>query len=156
MKIKKLSFFIVLLVITISCSIKKKPVFFKVDNFEIISLASDTIRLKASAFFKNPNDIGGKLDTDEIKVIVNDVEFAQVSSEEFEVPARKEFSIPVKVAIPSKEVFEKNKNGILGGLINTLFKKSVKVQLKGSVKYKVFGYSDVYLIDKTEDIKIKL
>lgn len=156
MKIKKLSFFIVLIVITVSCSIKKKPVFLKVDNFEIISLASDTIRLKASAFFENPNDIGGKLATDEIKVLIDGVEVAQVSSDEFKIPARKEFIIPLKVVIPTKKVFDNNKNGILGGLINSFLSKKIKVQFKGDLKYKVFGYSDSYSIDKTEEIKIKL
>lgn len=153
---KKIIYFLPILLTIVSCAVKEKPIFLKVDNIKMLSATADTIKVGAKIYFKNPNIIGGKLATDEIKVIVNDVEFAQVSSEEFEVPAQKEFSIPVKVAIPSKEVFEKNKNGILGGLINTLLKQSVKVQLKGSVKYKVFGYSDVYLIDKTEDIKIKL
>lgn len=152
---KNLMFFIAVLFI-VSCSVKKKPIFIKVDDVKIISVALDTIRLKANAFFKNPNDIGGKLATDEIKVIVNGVEVAQVSSEEFKVPARKEFSIPLKVSIPANKIFGNNKNGFLGGLINSILNKSVKVQFKGDLKYKVLGFSDVYAIDKTEDIKIKL
>jgi len=152
---KNLVFFIAVLFI-VSCSVNKKPIFIKVDGVKIVSVAADTIRLKASAFFKNPNDIGGKLATDEIKVIVNGVEVAQVSSEEFKVPARNEFSIPLKVAIPANKIFDNNKNGFLGGLINSILSKSVKVQFKGDLKYKVFGFSDVYAIDKTEDIKIKL
>ncbi|WBX72435.1 NDR1/HIN1-like protein [Tenacibaculum retecalamus] len=121
-----------------------------------MSIASDTIRLKATAFFKNPNDIGGKLATDEIKVIVNGEEVAQVSSDEFEVPARKEFNIPLKVVIPAKKIFGDTKNGILGGLINSILTKSIKVQFKGDLKYRVLGFSDVYPIDKTEDIKNKI
>ncbi|CAM1354326.1 LEA type 2 family protein [Tenacibaculum insulae] len=151
---KNLAFFIVILFIT-SCSVKKKPIFIKVDNIKIMSVASDTIRLKADAFFKNPNDISGKIATDKIKVIVNGAEVAQVSSDEFKVPARKEFAIPLKVVIPAKKVFENNKNGILGGLLNSIINKSVKVQFKGDLKYKVLGFSHTYIIDKTEDIKIK-
>ncbi|MCT4698804.1 NDR1/HIN1-like protein [Tenacibaculum haliotis] len=151
---KKWGFFIVVLFI-VSCSVKKKPIFIKVDDIKIMSIASDTIRLKATAFFKNPNDIGGKLATDEIKVIVNGEEVAQVSSDEFEVPARKEFNIPLKVVIPAKKIFGDTKNGILGGLINSILTKSIKVQFKGDLKYRVLGFSDVYPIDKTEDIKIK-
>jgi hypothetical protein len=152
---KNLMFFIAVLFI-VGCSVKKKPIFIKVDDVKIISVALDTVRLKANALFKNPNDIGGKLATDEIKVIINGVEVAQVSSEEFKVPARKEFSIPLKVAIPANKIFGNNKNGFLGGLINSILNKSVKVQFKGDLKYKVLGFSDVYAIDKTEDIKIKL
>jgi hypothetical protein len=151
---KKLVFFISVLFI-VSCSVKQKPVFIKIDDVKIVSIASDTIRLKANAFFKNPNDIGGKISTDEIKVIINGAEVAQVSSEEFKIPAREEFTIPLKVVIPAKKVFANNKNGILGGLLNSLIKQSVKVQFKGDLKYKVLGFSHVYPIDKTEDIKIK-
>lgn len=152
---KKLLYFSFLFVLINSCSVKEKPVFIKVDNLKITSVSSDTIRLKAEAFFKNPNNVGGKIATDEIKVIINGAEVAQVFSDEFEVPARKEFTIPLRVVIPASRVFENNKNGILGGLINSIFNKSVKVQFKGALKYKVLGFSNVYLIDKTEEIKIK-
>ena len=138
-----------------SCSVKEYPVFIKVDNVKLISATSDTIRLQANAYFKNPNDVGGKISTDEIKVIINGAEVAQVSSDEFKVPARNEFSIPLKIVIPSKRIFENNKNGILGGLINSIFKKSIKVTFKGNLKYKVFGFSNTYPVDMTKDLKIK-
>ncbi|CAM1364906.1 conserved protein of unknown function [Tenacibaculum soleae] len=150
---KKWLFFITILFV-LSCSVKKKPIFIKVDSINITSVALDTIRLKAIAIFKNENNIGGKIATDEIKVIVNGNQLAQVSSEEFKVPANKEFSIPLKVVIPAKKVFD-NKNGVLGGLLNSLISKKIKVQLKGDLKYKVFGFSHVYSIDKTEDVNIK-
>ncbi len=152
---KKGLYFFGLLLLMYSCSVREKPVFIKVDNIKLISFASDTIRLNADAFFENPNDVGGKISTDEIKVIVNDTEVAQVSSDEFNVPARKEFSVPLKLVIPTKRIFENNKNGILGGLINSIFKKSVKIQLKGDIKYNVYGFSSTYPIDTTQDLKIK-
>ena len=114
----------------------------------------DTIHLEAMAYFKNENDIGGKISTDKIKVIINGTEVAEVFSEEFKVPANKEFSIPLKVLIPSKKVFENNKGGILGGILNSLLNKSLEVQFKGDIKYKVLGFSSVYTIDKTEKIKL--
>lgn len=138
-----------------SCSVKEYPVFIKVDNVKLIAVASDTIRLQVNAYFQNPNDVGGKISTDEIKVIINGAEVARVSSDEFKVPARNEFSIPLKVVIPSKRIFENNKNGILGGLINSIFKKSIKVTFKGDLKYKVFGFSNTYPVDITKDLKIK-
>ncbi|WP_418650319.1 LEA type 2 family protein [Tenacibaculum aestuariivivum] len=138
-----------------SCSIKKKPIFIKVDDVKVTTIKSDTIRLKANAFFKNPNDISGKIATDEIKVLINGVEIAQVSSEEFKVPARKEFSIPLNVAIPTRKVFKDNKNGFLGGLLNSFLNKSIKVQFKGDLRYKVLGFSHIYPVDKIENINIK-
>ncbi|MCL7762858.1 LEA type 2 family protein [Polaribacter sp. Z014] len=150
---KKLLYFILLFTLIISCSVKEQPIFIKVDNVKVSSFRGDTIRLKAAAFFENPNDVGGKISTDEIKVIVNGAEVAQVSSEEFEVPARKEFSIPLTVIIPAKKIFDNNKNGILGGLLNSFLNKSIKVQFKGDIKYKVFGYSSVYPVDEIQEIK---
>ncbi|CAM1333191.1 Late embryogenesis abundant protein LEA-2 subgroup domain-containing protein [Tenacibaculum aestuariivivum] len=150
----KIMFFITILSV-VSCSIKKKPIFIKVDDVKVTTIKSDTIRLKANAFFKNPNDISGKIATDEIKVLINGVEIAQVSSEEFKVPARKEFSIPLNVAIPTRKVFKDNKNGFLGGLLNSFLNKSIKVQFKGDLRYKVLGFSHIYPVDKIENINIK-
>ena len=150
---KNLIYFILFFTLITSCSVREKPVFIKVDNVKVTSFKGDTIRLKAAAFFENPNDVGGVISTDEIKVIINGAEVAQVSSDEFEVPARKEFSIPLVVVIPAKKVFDNNKNGILGGLLNSFLNKSIKVQFTGDLKYKVFGYSSVYPIDQIQEIK---
>lgn len=150
---KNILYFILLIILISSCSVNKQPTFIKVDKVKVTSFSGDTIRLKAEAFFTNPNDVGGKISTDEIKVIVNGAEVAQVSSEEFKVPARKNFTIPLVVVIPARKVFENNKNGILGGLLNSFLKKSIQVQFKGDIKYKVFGYSNVYPVDEIQEIK---
>ena len=150
---KNLLYFTLLILLISSCSVNKQPTFIKVDNIKVTSFSGDTIRLKAEAFFTNPNDVGGKISTDEIKVIVNGAEVAHVSSEEFKVPAREDFTIPLIVVIPAKKVFENNKNGILGGLLNSFLNKSIKVQFKGDIKYKVFGYSSVYPVDQIQEIK---
>jgi hypothetical protein len=150
---KNILYFTLLIIIISSCSVNKQPTFIKVDNVKVASFSGDTIRLKAEAFFTNPNDVGGKISTDEIKVILNRAEVAQVSSEEFKVPGRKDFTIPLVVLIPAGKVFENNKNGILGGLLNSFLKKSIKVQFKGDIKYKVFGYSSVYPVDQIQEIK---
>jgi len=150
---KNLVYFIFLCLFILGCSVKKKPVFLKVDDLKLISFKSDTIRLKAAAYFENPNDVGGKISTNEIKVIINGAELAQVSSDEFKVPARKAFAIPLKVFVPAKKVFENNKNGILGGLLNSVLNKSIKVHFKGDLKYTFFGFSKVYHIDQEQEIK---
>ncbi|ARV07913.1 hypothetical protein BTO04_14955 [Polaribacter sp. SA4-10] len=152
---KKLLYFSVLFLLISGCSVKKKPVFIKVDNIKVLSFKSDTIKLKAAAFFENPNNVSGTFSTDKIKVIVNGEEVAHVFSDEFKVPAKKEFIIPLTAYIPTRKIFENNKNGILGGLLNSILNKSVKVQFKGNLKYTVFGFTKDYIIDTTEEIKIK-
>ncbi|MDY0779467.1 LEA type 2 family protein [Tenacibaculum sp. IB213877] len=152
---KNIVYFLMFIFFLTACSVKKRPLFIKVDDVKVLSYRSDTIRLQANAYFKNENDIGGKISTDKIKVIVNGAEVAQVSSDEFKVPANKEFFVPLKVVVPAKKVFENNEGGILGGLINSVLNNSIKVQFKGDIKYKVLGYKSVYPVDKTEEIKIK-
>lgn len=153
---KKAVIFFGFFLVFFSCSVKKSPVFLKIDDIKIINIASDTIRLGANAYFNNPNDVGGKIFTDEIKVFIDGAEVAQVTSDVYKIPARKDFSIPLKIAIPTKRVFENTKNGILGGLLNTLMKKPVKVQLKGNLNYVILGFKKEFIIDKTEEIIIKL
>lgn len=152
---KKLAYLLVIFFIITSCSVKKKPIFLKVDDLKLLSFKKDTIRLQANAYFKNENDVGGKISTDEIRVLVDGVDVAQVSSEEFKVPANKEFAVPLKVVVPSKKVFSQ-KGGILGGLLNSVLNNNLKVQFKGDIKYKVYGFSKTYTVDKTEELKIKL
>jgi len=149
---KKLLILSTLIVTFISCSVKQKPVFLRVENIKVSESTSKTITLTANALFMNPNDIGGKLKTDEIIVFVNGNEMASVSTEAFDVPAKKEFSIPLKANVPTDSLFS-DKN--LSGLLGSLFSKKIEVQYKGDIKYKVLGFSHTYAIDKTENVKIK-
>ena len=151
---KNVLYFSILFLLISSCAVNKKPIFIKVDDVKIVSASSDTIRLKAAAFFENPNRVGGTISTDEIQIIVNGVSIATVSVDEFKVPSRAVFSVPLTAVIPTKKVFQNNKNGILGGLINSLLKKSIKLRFKGNLKYKVFGFSNTYPIDKVQEIKL--
>lgn len=137
------------------CSVQKEPVFVKVDNVKVVSFAADTIKLKAIAFFENPNDVGGKISTDDLAVFVNDTEVAQIFSEDFKVPARDNFSIPLIAHIPTKNFLNSNKNGMLEGLINSFISKKISVRIKGNLEYVVFGFKRDFLVDKTEEIKIK-
>jgi len=153
---KKGLILLVLIFVFFSCSVKKAPVFLKVDDVKIVTIASDTIRLGANAYFNNPNNVGGKISTDDIKVIINGEEVAQVSSDKFKIPANTDFAIPLKVAIPTKRIFDTSKNGILGSLLNSILNKSVNVQFKGTLNYSFLGFKKVFIIDKTANINIKL
>ncbi len=147
--------FIILLTATLtilSCSVKEKPEFLRVDNIKVDDSNSKFITLTADAYFLNKNDISGELKTDEIKVFVNNNQMATVTTESFKVPAKKEFSIPLKANVPTDSLFsDKSLSGLLGSLLS----QKMKVQYKGQIKYKVFGFSHTYDVDKTENVKIK-
>jgi len=152
---KKTFYFLVLLIVIFSCSVQKEPIFIKVDHIKVLSFAADTIKIKADAFFENPNDVGGKISTDNISILVNDIPVAQVSAEEFKVPRRDQFSIPLIAKVSTKSILNTNKNGVLGGLLNSIVTKKVKIRLKGNLEYVVFGFKKEFLVDKSEEIKIK-
>jgi len=135
-----------------SCSVNEKPQFIGLENIKVLESTSKFVTFTADAKFINSNDISGELKTDEIKVYVNNNEMATVSSESFKVPANKDFSIPLKTKVPTDSLFS-NKN--LSGLLGSLFSQEVKIQYKGDIKYKVFGFSHFYRIDQTEHVKIK-
>ncbi|MBD0823121.1 hypothetical protein [Aestuariibaculum marinum] len=136
----------------LSCSVKEKPEFLGVENIHVTDSNSKQIIVSANALFLNPNVIGGSLETDEIKIFVNDNEMGKVSAERFDVPAEKEFAIPLRAEIPTDSIFSDKS---LSGLLGSLFSRKIKVQYKGDITYRVFGFSYTYTLDKTEDIKIK-
>jgi hypothetical protein len=149
---KKLIILSTLCLLFFNCTINEKPQFIGLENIKVLESTSKFVIITADAMFINPNDIGGDLKTDDIKVFVNDNEMATISSESFKVPAKKEFSIPIKTKVPTDSLFS-NKN--LSGLIGSLFSKKVKVHYKGSIKYSSFGFYYTYIVDETDDIKIK-
>ena len=137
----------------LSCNISEKPIFIGIENIKIQDSNSKKNQITADALFNNPNAVGGKLKTENLKIYVNDNEVANFASEEFEVPSKKNFTIPLTVAVATDSIFGR-KN--LGSLLGSIISQSFKVQYKGDIKYKIWGYSSSYTIDKTENIKIKL
>lgn len=150
----------VLLLLTVgiailSCSVKEKPVFIAIEAIELVESTSKTVTLKADAIFQNPNDVGGALESDDISVFVNDIKVAQVSSEQFKVPAKKEFTIPLKVKMSTDSILKLKGTDAIGSLLNSLLNKKIKVQYKGDIIYKTFGFSYTYPIDETEMVNIE-
>ncbi len=151
----KLTILIFLSIIYIGCTVNEKPEFIAVDNIEVISVSPDTLTIKADAYFNNPNDLGGTLKTDGIDVLIANVNVANVRTEAFDVPGKRQFSIPLVAKVATKDVFKKNKDNLIGGLLNTLLTKKIKVQYKGEITYKALGLSYDYPIDLTEEVNIE-
>ena len=141
-----------ILITFFNCSVNEKPEFIGVENIKILESTPEYIVLTADAFFENPNIIGGELQVNDVKVYVNDSEMASVSSKNFEVPAKKDFSIPLTANIPIDSIFGDEN---LSSLIGSLLTKKMKVQYKGVINYKVLGFSHTYDVDKTEEVTIK-
>ena len=150
---KKLIILLTISICFLSCTIKEKPEFLRVENINVQESNSEFIVLTADAFFNNPNTVGGTLETEGITITVNNMEVGTVSSKAFKVPAKKEFSIPLSANIPTKKLLNLNN---LSSLLSIVLNKPMKVQYKGDIKYKIFGFSHKYTVDEIEDIKIKI
>ena len=136
-----------------NCTVTEEPEFLGLDNIKVVDSNIKNITLSADAMFMNPNDVGGTLKTDNLKVYINNTEVATFVSEPFKVPSKKNFKIPLTVAIATDSIVDRKS---LGGLIGSLISQNLKVQYKGDIKYKVLGYSSTYDVDETQNIKIKL
>ncbi len=136
----------------VSCKVREKPEFLYVKNIKVVDFSKKFVTLNADVYFKNPNVIGGQLQTNGIRVLVDDKQMAEVSASSFDVPARKEFSIPLVARIETDSIIRKSN---LGTLVSSLLNKKINVRFEGLITYKILGYKDTYRIDETETIKLK-
>lgn len=148
-------FFLISLLLMSSCAVPKVPIFLRVDNVKVLRFKSDTIQLKATAFFENPNAVGGKISTNTIKIFVNGVAVAQVFSKEFKVPATTTFSMPLIAQVSTKKLLSSNKKGLLEGVMSSVMTNKATVRVKGNLEYIIFGFRRSFLVDTTQEIKIK-
>ena len=142
--------------LTTGCAVKQKPEFIKVDAIEIIEANSKKITIRADAVFNNPKIVKGSLNTKGVNVYVNDILMGFINAEEFKVPAKDNFKVPLQIDIDPVQLFNKDKNGFLGGLLSSVLNRTLNVKYEGSINFKVMGFTYNYRISKTEIIKIKL
>lgn len=145
--------FLIFFTLVFNCSVKEKPEFLGLDNIKILDSNIKNITLSADAKFNNPNDVGGNLKADNLTIYINKIEVAKFSSEEFKVPSKENFEIPLTVTIATDSIIDKKS---LGSLLGSLILQKLEVHYMGEIKYKVLGYSSTYDVDKTQNVKIKL
>ncbi len=136
----------------LGCKVSERPEFLNIDNLRVTESTAKTITVTADALFFNPNDIGGNLKTDNIKVIFNDSEIATVSTKSFNVPVKDKFTIPLTTVIPKDSIFS-NKN--LSGLLSGILSNQITLKYKGDIIYKAFGISYTYTLNESQTITIK-
>ncbi|WP_299521981.1 LEA type 2 family protein [Winogradskyella sp.] len=151
--LKRTALILLFFSLVFNCTVTEEPEFLGLDNIKVVDSNIKNITLSADALFINPNDVGGTLKTDDLKVYINDTEVATFVSEAFDVPSKKNFIVPLTVAIATDSIIDRKS---LGGLLGSLISQKLKVQYKGEIKYKVLGYSSSYDVDETQELKIKL
>jgi hypothetical protein len=141
--------------IAVSCTFTKKPDFKSIKNVRVQSANLSKVVINADAVFENLNDIGGDLEIKNLEVFANNVKVSTVNSKKFNVPIKEEFSIPIKVSFSPVQIFDDQKKGLLGKILNSIANKEVKLQYKGVITYSLGNYSYDYSIDYSDTVVLK-
>ena len=139
---------------TISCSVNETPEFVKISNVLVKDYSSETITITSDLVFHNHNSIGGVLQVNQVKVWVNTIDLGNVNSDDFQVPSKKEFTVPIVFEIPYNRIF-KDKENIVLNVLTALQTKTIEVSYKGNITYKLGAFTYDYPMDYTEIIDLK-
>ena len=67
----RLTFILLFFTLLFNCSINEQPDFIGLENIKVLDSNIKNITISADAHFTNPNDLGGRLKTDNLKVYIN-------------------------------------------------------------------------------------
>lgn len=138
-----------------SCSSPQEPEFLRLEQIKATNISTTKINFTGEAVFYNPNAIGGSLTSTDILVTTNGIEVATISQDKTtSIPANAEFSVPVHFNTSPEKIFGDDTKSILSGVINALLKKSVDLQFKGKVHFKIGGIPFKTDIDIEEEVKL--
>ncbi|HEY8936210.1 MAG TPA: LEA type 2 family protein [Cyclobacteriaceae bacterium] len=107
-------------------------------------------RLKAEAFFYNPNDTRMRLKKIDVEIFANGKKVAEIDQKLTTViPARDQFSISLDVKLAMKEL------GFLDTLLGMIGGKKMEIQYKGSLKLTYHGFPIRVPVDYKDQIRVK-
>ncbi|WP_299220686.1 hypothetical protein [uncultured Aquimarina sp.] len=151
---KKLLLLSTIFAVITSCSVSKKPEFKYVANIDVKNISMRNVTIKADAVFNNPNNLNGKLSVDDIHVFVDNIDVGTISSQEFDVPSKKEFTIPLEGTFSLSKIYKENKNNLLGSVLKMAQTDSLLIHYKGNIRYHLGNFSYPYKIDKEQKISL--
>lgn len=139
----------------VSCTVSETPEFVGIEKVSIQKFDGEVIEVFASLKFLNPNNLGGTLKCDNIKVMVNNLKVGVINSEVFEVPSKKEFRLPLVVKVPYDELFKSEGKNLFKNILNAVFEQKITINYTGTIKYKLRGFSVDYLLNYSDTISLK-
>ena len=154
---KSLFTFCALLFLTVtSCKVSEKPKFITVNNIEIENLSSEEVTFKADAIFENKNVIGGQIMTDKIDVFVDNTWIGEINAEEFNVPAKDTFAVPLQGHFSTSKLLEQKAGDLLSNVLNIFKSRKLPITFRGDLVFKKGLLKYKYHIDKTNNVRFKL
>ena len=139
----------------LNCSGPQEPVYKGFSDIKADMISTKRITLSGEAQYYNPNALGGEVVSTDIQVIVNDIPAADIQqTTSIPVPAESDFSLPLICNIEPKTIFENDRNGALGGIINAVLSKKVDVHYQGEIVVKFAGVSFALPVDVEDEVEL--
>ncbi len=129
-----------------ACSVDKEPEFIGVKEIQLVEKKADALIFELLLEFHNPNVLGGTFQSEKLAFFINEVEFSQMTTPAFEVPAKENFTMPIRIAL-DKNTFQGKQLQMLSTILQMASSKQVNLRIKGPLQYKVLGYSSAYELD---------
>lgn len=147
---------LLLLLLTLACSRPQEPVYTGFDQLKADMISTKRVTISGEAVYYNPNAFGGEVVSTDIQVIVNDVAAATIKQAvSIPVPPTAEFRLPLECNVSPKDIYENDRNGALGGLINAVLTKKVDVQYQGEIVVRLAGFSFSLPVEYEEEVILK-
>lgn len=154
MRLKNLTFLLFILGVA-ACSAPQEPIFIGFKDIKTTTISTKKITVTAQAQFHNPNTLAGEVTATDIEVMVNDVPAGNIEQDlTIPVAASSAFSIPLTFTMAPKDIYENDRNGALGGIINAVLTKKVNVHYLGTVKMKIAGFPYTLEVDHEEEVRL--
>ncbi|MBA4144285.1 MAG: hypothetical protein C0523_00870 [Cytophaga sp.] len=148
---KRLFFFISVLIIVTSCVPKDTIIFKDVKNLSLDQTDLENAVLKGEALFYNPNSSRLRLREINVEVFVDGKKSAYVDQKLSALARPKsDFTVPIEVNLSLKEF------GVMDALKSLFGGKKYEIHYKGYLKAKVNGIPVRVPVDHKEDFKLKL
>ena len=130
-----------------SCAPKEKVVLKQIRDV-VVDAASDP-HLKAQAVLYNPNSDRGRLKQIKVDIYINEKKVGRIDQDmKIQIPARGEFTVPLKVDLAMKELgFMDTLFGMLGG-------KKLDVRYEGYLKVTYHGFPIKVPVNYKDQVRV--
>lgn len=137
-------------------TILKEPVLTNFKPISVKKIDHTEVILSGELTYTNLNPIGGQLEQIFLNIYVNDVYLFDITQElKTEIQPNSEFVIPIDIRMPLQSLLD-NKGGLLGGIVNALTQQRVKLKYVGTTTVRFAKMELPLVIDREEEIRIKL
>jgi LEA14-like dessication related protein len=139
-----------------ACTRPQEPIFKRLAELKATKVSTREITISGQAVYHNPNALGLTLTATDIEVFIEDLPVAHIQQDlAIEVPAQAEFRVPLTFRAKPQDIYQNDRNGLIGGAINALLNKQVEVHYQGSITVSMAGINYEAPIDYREEVALR-